>query len=81
MDAALEHRQHRPGIQLIQNIARHSDLVWFSPEPPGTNDAHYHHCKEQPARFCERLFRFFGFGMRSSNRRAPRLRDGLIQRR
>jgi hypothetical protein len=27
------------------------------------------------------LFRFFGFGMRSSNRRAPRLRDGLIQRR
>ncbi|MEI7814130.1 MAG: class I SAM-dependent methyltransferase [Coriobacteriia bacterium] len=48
---------------LVHNITRHSDLVWFSFEPPDTNEAHLHHCNEQPTAFWQNLFRFFGFGM------------------
>jgi hypothetical protein len=56
-----EHIEPPFASQLIDNLARHSDVVWFSFEAPGTNDAHYHHCNEQPEQFWINLFRFFGF--------------------
>lgn len=47
--------------QLIHTISEHSDVCWFSFEPPGTNPDHLHHCNEQPDIFWINLFRFFGF--------------------
>jgi SAM-dependent methyltransferase len=47
--------------QLVQNLVSHSDVVWFSFEPPDTNEAKYHHSNEQPAMFWINLFRFYGY--------------------
>jgi SAM-dependent methyltransferase len=47
--------------QLIQTIVDHAPIVWFSFEPPGTNEAHYHHCNEQPLKFWVNLFGFHGY--------------------
>ncbi|MGE0375669.1 MAG: methyltransferase domain-containing protein [Planctomycetaceae bacterium] len=47
--------------QLVQTLVNHSDVVWFTFEPPGTNDAHYHHCNEQPPKFWTNLFAFHDY--------------------
>lgn len=56
-----EHIECPFSSQLIANVTRHAKLAWFSFEEPATNAAHYHHCNEQPARFWEQLFRYYGF--------------------
>jgi hypothetical protein len=56
-----EHIECPFSSQLVQNLVNHSQLVWFSFEEPGTNDAHYHHSNEQPAPFWINLFRFYGY--------------------
>lgn len=56
-----EHIECPFSSQLIQNLVSHSDVVWFSFEPPDTNEPHYHHSNEQPAKFWLNLFRFFGY--------------------
>ena len=58
-----EHIECPFSSQLIANLTRHSDVIWFSFESPGTNEAHYHHCNEQPEKFWRNLFRFYGFDM------------------
>jgi SAM-dependent methyltransferase len=47
--------------QLVQTLVDHSDVIWFSFEPPGTNEAHYHHSNEQPPKFWINLFRFHDY--------------------
>lgn len=59
-----EHIECPFSSQLIQNLVKHSQLVWFSFEEPSTNDAHYHHSNEQPEMFWINLFRFYGYRMR-----------------
>ena len=59
-----EHIECPFSSQLVQNLVNHSQLVWFSFEEPSTNDAHYHHCNEQPEPFWVNLFRFYGYRMR-----------------
>ncbi|MGA3068272.1 MAG: class I SAM-dependent methyltransferase [Tepidisphaeraceae bacterium] len=56
--------------QLVQTLVDHSDVIWFSFEPPGTNEAHYHHCNEQPAKFWLNLFKFHDY-------RAVKIPDAL----
>jgi SAM-dependent methyltransferase len=56
-----EHVECPFSSQLIQNLVTHSDVVWFSFEPPDTNEAHYHHSNEQPAKFWINLFRFYDY--------------------
>lgn len=46
---------------LVQTLVDHADVIWFSFEPPGTNEAHYHHCNEQPAKFWLNLFHFHDY--------------------
>ena len=46
---------------LVANIVNHARVAWFSFEEPSTNDAHYHHCNEQPEKFWVNLFGFYGF--------------------
>lgn len=46
---------------LVQNLVNHSDMILFSSEPPGTNQAHYHHVNEQPQQYWDELFAFFGY--------------------
>lgn len=58
-----EHIETPFSSQLILTLITHSDLVWFSFEPPGTNDAHYHHCNEQPEKFWKNIFDFYGYSM------------------
>ncbi len=60
-----EHIEPPFSSQLINNIVNHSKLVWFSFEEPGTNEAHYHHCNEQPEKFWRNLFAFFNYKMAS----------------
>ncbi len=45
---------------LVANIVNHARVAWFSFEEPSTNDAHYHHCNEQPEKFWLNLFAFYG---------------------
>jgi SAM-dependent methyltransferase len=59
-----EHIEPPFSSQLIDNLARHANVVWFSFEPPDTNDAHYHHSNEQPEKFWANLFRFYDFEAR-----------------
>ncbi|OFW45063.1 MAG: hypothetical protein A3J29_03405 [Acidobacteria bacterium RIFCSPLOWO2_12_FULL_67_14b] len=47
--------------QLVQTLVDHADVIWFSFEAPGTNEAHYHHTNEQPARFWINLFAFHDY--------------------
>jgi len=56
-----EHIECPFSAMLVQNIANASNLVWFSCEEPGTNEAHYHHCNEQPAKFWINLFKYYGY--------------------
>jgi hypothetical protein len=56
-----EHIECPFSSQLVQNLVTHSDVVWFSFEAPDTNEAHYHHSNEQPAKFWLNLFRFFDY--------------------
>jgi hypothetical protein len=56
-----EHIECPFSSQLIQTLVTHSDVVWFSFEPPDTNEAHYHHSNEQPAKFWLNLFKFFDY--------------------
>ena len=61
-----EHIEPPFASQLVQNLANHSNLVWFSSyntEDFGPHQAHYHHCNEQPAVFWKNLFSFYGFDM------------------
>ncbi len=58
-----EHIECPFSSQLVQNIVNHGRVAWFSFEAPGTNDAHYHHCNEQPERFWKNLFKFYGYNM------------------
>jgi cyclopropane fatty-acyl-phospholipid synthase-like methyltransferase len=48
--------------QLIKTLVEHSNLVWFSFEPPNTNDAHLHHCNEMPEKFWINIFNFYNYG-------------------
>lgn len=57
-----EHIEIPFSSQLILTLVKHSDLVWFSFEAPGTNQAHYHHCNEQPEKFWINLFDFYNYG-------------------
>lgn len=57
-----EHIETPFSSQLIKTLTDHSDIVWFSFEPPDTNNSHYHHCNEQPEKFWVNLFDFFGYG-------------------
>lgn len=57
-----EHIEIPFSSQLVKTLITHSDLVWFSFEEPGTNEAHYHHCNEQPEKFWVNLFDFYDFG-------------------
>jgi hypothetical protein len=57
-----EHIEPPFSSQLVKTLAHHSDLIWFSFEPPGTNDAHLHHCNEQPEKFWVNLFDFYNYG-------------------
>lgn len=56
-----EHIECPFSSQLIQTLVSHSDVVWFSFEAPDTNEAHYHHSNEQPAKFWLNLFRFYDY--------------------
>jgi hypothetical protein len=47
---------------LVYNLTTHSNLIWFSAEPPGTNQAHVGHPGEMPLEYWKALFAFFGFG-------------------
>jgi hypothetical protein len=58
---------------LVETLTRHADVVWFSFESPGTNEAHYHHTNEQPPKFWVSLFRFHGF-------HAIELPDAVVRR-
>jgi SAM-dependent methyltransferase len=60
-----EHIEPPFSSQLVQNATNHSDLVWFSFEEPETNENHYHHMNEQPAKFWHNLFQFYGYEMHS----------------
>lgn len=57
-----EHIEPPFSSQLVDNLVRHAPLVWFSFEEPATNEAHYHHCNEQPVPFWRNLFAFYGYG-------------------
>ena len=57
-----EHIEPPFSSQLVENLVRHAPLVWFSFEEPTTNEAHYHHCNEQPTPFWRNLFGFYGYG-------------------
>jgi SAM-dependent methyltransferase len=59
--------------QLVKSLVDHADVIWFSFEPPGTNDAHYHHCNEQPPKFWLNLFKFHGYN-------AIEIPDALVQK-
>lgn len=56
-----EHIETPFSSQLINTIAEHSDICWFSSERPDTNAGHLHHSNEQPDIFWINLFRFYGF--------------------
>ena len=58
-----EHIECPFSSQLVNNLVRHADFVWFSFEEPGTNEAAYHHCNEQPVKFWRNLFRYYNFRM------------------
>lgn len=47
---------------LVHNLTKHSNLIWFSSEPPDTNRSHLHHCAERPLAYWKALFNFFDFG-------------------
>lgn len=47
---------------LVHNLIGHSNLIWFSSEPPNTNRSHLHHPGEQPLEYWIALFNFLGFG-------------------
>jgi len=57
-----EHIETPFSSQLVYNLIKHSDLIWFSTENPGGNEAHYHHCNEQPNKFWINIFDFFDYG-------------------
>ena len=46
----------------VRNLIATSDLIWFSSEPPNTNQAHLHHCNEQVLKYWINLFDFLGYG-------------------
>jgi SAM-dependent methyltransferase len=56
-----EHIEPPFSSQLISTLTEHSDIVWFSFETLDTNEAHYHHCNEQPEKFWVNLFDFYGY--------------------
>jgi hypothetical protein len=56
-----EHIETPFSSQLVLTLIKHSDLVWFSFEEPGTNENHYHHCNEQPEKFWVNIFDFYGY--------------------
>jgi SAM-dependent methyltransferase len=58
-----EHIEPPFSSQLVMNLVHHSNLIWFSFEEPGTNEAHYHHSNEQPAIFWKNLYAFYEYGM------------------
>lgn len=58
-----EHIEPPFSSQLVQNLTRHSKLVWFSFEKPLTNIQHYHHSNEQPEKYWKNLFQFYDFRM------------------
>lgn len=46
----------------IQNLVNSSNLIFFSSEPPDTNQAHYHHCASMPQQYWDNLFDWFDYG-------------------
>ena len=58
-----EHIEPPFAATLIQSIVKHSNVVWFSSEEPGTNRDHYHHSNEQPEVYWKNIFQFFGYQM------------------
>ena len=56
-----EHIEPPFSSQLISNLVRHADIVWFSFESGATNRNHIHHNNEQPAVFWINLFAFYGY--------------------
>jgi len=59
-----EHIEPPFSSQLISNIVKHSQLVWFSFEDPyATDQAYYVHPNEQPEKFWKNIYEFFGYKM------------------
>jgi len=58
-----EHIEPPFSSQLILNLVTHSNLIWFSFQQPGSDNAHYHHPNEQPLTFWQNLFAYYGFGL------------------
>lgn len=56
-----EHIEPPFSSQLIQTLTKHSDIIYFSSELPGTNTNSYHHPNEQPDKFWINLFDFYNF--------------------
>ena len=48
---------------LVDNLTRHSDIIWFSFEEPNTNEAAYYHVNEMPLKYWRHLFAFYGYRM------------------
>lgn len=47
---------------LVNNLIKHSDLIWWSSEEPSANKPHLHHPNEQPYQYWINLFEFYGYG-------------------
>lgn len=47
---------------LVENLIRHSDMIWFSFEEPNTNTPHLHHPGEFPAAYWIAIFNFHNYG-------------------
>ena len=63
----------------VENITRHSDLVYFSACPPNTTKPHFHHPNEQPMEFWENIFLFFGFiRIGQINNNSNKRQDGVF---
>jgi hypothetical protein len=56
-----EHIEPPFHANLVQHLTSHSNLVWFSSEPPYTNKPHLGHPGEMPLEYWIALFKFFGF--------------------
>lgn len=57
-----EHIEPPFSSQLVSNLVRHADVVWFSHESSTLANAnHIHHNNEQPDVFWINLFAFYGY--------------------
>lgn len=78
-----EHIEPPFSSQLVSNLVRHSDLVWFSFESDtaGNPNNHIHHNNEQPDIFWTNLFSFYGYSyilVSDATRAAAHTRAGYV---